>query len=111
MAKNPNKKNRSKKIVGIWLVLMFLFMTELFFYAWCRVQYIQEGYDITKANAQQDKLLALQQNLKIELARLKSPQRIENIAREQLGLIAPSIEQIIIMPLPFLEPDKHQGSS
>ncbi len=85
-------------MVGVWLTIMILFITELFFYTWCRVQYIQMGYDISEEADEQRSLLALQQNLRIELARLKSPKRIEKIARQRLGLITPSEEQIIVVP-------------
>ncbi len=40
----------------------------------------------------------MQDNLKIELARLKSPQRIAKIAREQLGLVTPTPKQTIVIP-------------
>jgi cell division protein FtsL len=40
----------------------------------------------------------MQDNLKIELARLKSPRRIARIARERLGLITPTPEQTILIP-------------
>jgi cell division protein FtsL len=42
--------------------------------------------------------LTVRQNLTIEMARLKSPDRIEKIAREQLGMQTPSPEQIIVIP-------------
>ncbi len=85
-------------MVTIWLTIMVLFIAELFFYTWCRVQHTQVGYDISAEADEQRSLLALQQNLKIELARLKSPERIEKIARQRLGLTAPTEEQIIIVP-------------
>ncbi len=85
-------------MAAIWLTIMVLFIAELFFYTWCRVQYTQVGYDISDEADGQRSLLALQQNLKIELARLKSPERIEKIARQRLGLMTPTEEQIIIVP-------------
>lgn len=85
-------------MTGVWLAIMILFIGELFFYTWCRVQCIQMGYDISEEVEEQRSLTSLHQNLKIELARLKSPARIEKIARQRLGLIAPSEEQIIVVP-------------
>jgi cell division protein FtsL len=43
-------------------------------------------------------LAAMQDNLKIELARLKSPSRIATIAKTQLGLITPTSKQMILLP-------------
>ena len=82
----------------LWLVLMGLFIGELLFYTWCRVQCVQVKYEISRATQRQQRLVALQDNLKIELANLKSPQRIATIAREQLGLITPTTKQMIPIP-------------
>jgi cell division protein FtsL len=77
---------------------MGLFIAELLFYTWCRVQSIQVRYEISELGANQERMVRLQDNLKIELARLKSPQRIAKIAREQLGLILPTNKQLILIP-------------
>ena len=77
---------------------MGLFIAELLFYTWCRVQSIQVRYEISELNAKQERMVRLQDNLKIELARLKSPQRIAKIAKQQLGLVAPTSKQLIVIP-------------
>jgi len=77
---------------------MGLFIAELLFYTWCRVQSIQVRYEISELAADRERTLKLQDNLKIELARLKSPQRIAQIATQQLGLVAPTSKQLIIIP-------------
>ena len=82
----------------LWLVLMVAFIAELLFYTWCRVQYVQIKYEITKATERRRQLVALQDNLKIEQANLKSPQRIATIARGQLGLITPTAKQTVSIP-------------
>ena len=80
------------------LIFMGLFIGELLFYTWCRVQSIQVRYEISELAADQDRLMMLQDNLKIELARLKSPQRIAKIAKERLGLILPTNKQLMLIP-------------
>ncbi len=95
--KNSGKKF-DRKAAGVWLIVMSFFLSELFSYTWCRVQFTRIGYDISKGAKKQQHLLALQRNLNIELARLKSPERIETIARQQLGLMTPTPEQVIILP-------------
>ena len=95
---NRKRKQRNPKTVMTCLVLMAVFIAELLFYSWCRVQSTQIKYDIAKQTQTVQQLSAMQDNLTIELARLKSPRRIAKIAREQLGLISPSAKQTIVMP-------------
>ena len=96
--KKKKKKARNPKILALSLVIMGLFITELLFYTWCRVQCIQTRYEISELKVKQQRLAAHQDSLKIELARLKSPKRIAKIAKQQLGLTAPTNKQLIIMP-------------
>ncbi len=98
MAVKPNKKNRPPQAVGIWLILLAVFISEMLLYTWSRVQCLRLGYGISSAIEKQRELQLLQNNLKIELARLKSPDRIVKIARERLGLIHPKPEQTIVVP-------------
>jgi len=98
MKKNTKARPRSLKSIAGYLLLLSIFVAELLIYTWCRVQYVQVGYQITKETAKQQQLLALQDRLKIEHARLKSPQRIAKIAREQLGLITPNPNQVVELP-------------
>jgi cell division protein FtsL len=96
--KRKRRQIRSLKSIGLWGALMAIFIVELLIYTWCRVQSTQVGYEITRAAEIQQERMTLQNNLKIELARLKSPERIIKIAREHLGLVVPKPEQTIVMP-------------
>ena len=98
MTRKTRKKKGDVKITGIWIIFMAVFIAELFLYTWCRVNYIDVGYEISKETKKQHELTALQNNLKIELASLKSPERISKIAKDQLGLKAPTKSQTIIIP-------------
>lgn len=98
MARKVQKKNGDVRITGIWIIFMAVFIVELFIYTWSRVNCIGVGYDITKETKKQHELIALQNNLKIELASLKSPERIEKIAKDQLGLRTPGKNQTIVIP-------------
>ena len=78
--------------------MVLILMGELLFYTWCRVQCIKTGYKITAEKKRNKELINLQKNLRVELANLKSPDRIGRIARERLGLIMPEPGQIIVIP-------------
>lgn len=90
----PARKTRT----GLLLVLMVLFFGEALFYAWCRVQCVNAGYGIDRETRRHQALLRVRNTLKIELARLKSPERIETIARSQLGLDRPNARQTVTLP-------------
>ena len=96
--KRKKGKKRNPKILAACLVFMGLFIAELLVYTWSRVQCIQVRYEISELAANQQRLVMLQENLKIELARLKAPQRIASIAKQQLGLVAPTSKQLIVIP-------------
>ncbi len=96
--KTPRSKKTGLKPAAIWSIIAIVFIAELFLYTWCRVQCVKTGYEITKETDKKLKLISLQNNLKVEIAHLKSPQRIARIATMQLGLIIPTPEKMIIIP-------------
>lgn len=98
MVKQAFEANRKFKITQIWLVIMMIFIAEFLAYTWCRVQCVKIGYEISKETNKQLKLVSLQNNLKIEFARLKTPERLTQIAQQKLELIMPSPDQIIVIP-------------
>ena len=95
---NTLKNIRKPNATGILIIFMTIFLSELLFFTWCRVQTIGTGYEISRETQRHQDLINFQNNLKVELARLKSPERIAKIAKNQLGLITPTQEQMIIIP-------------
>jgi hypothetical protein len=91
-------KVSSKRLTGTWVLILSLFMVELLFYTWCRVQCVEVGIAISQGREKAASLKSLQTSLKIELARLKAPERISYIARTELGLAMPEPEQMIVAP-------------
>ena len=96
--KSKSKKGTAKRMPWTWVLIMSLFIAELLFYTYCRVQCVQVGIAISTERSRQRELTALQNSLKIELARLKAPERISVIARKNLGLGMPDPAQIIMVP-------------
>lgn len=80
-----------------WIVLMMvivaLIIFQLMFYTWCRVQCRHIGYDISKEIHKFQKMNEWQNQLRIELEHLKSPERIAGIATTRLGFVMPSPHQ------------------
>ncbi|MDX9788403.1 MAG: cell division protein FtsL [Desulfobacterales bacterium] len=95
--KQSQRGSAYRKWTSIWILVMMVFISQLLIYAWCRVQNVRRGYEIMEVLAEQRRLLAVRETLKVELARLKSPGRIARIAREQFGLVSPGKQQTIDM--------------
>ena len=98
MKNRKKRKQRNPKVTIAFLALMLIFIGELLFYTWCRVQSVHLKYEIAGQTSRIRQLSAMQDNLKIEFARLKLPSRIAKIAKTQLGLISPTSKHTILMP-------------
>jgi cell division protein FtsL len=66
----------------------------IFVYAWQHFQCIQLSYQAESLKGQQAQLTELNQKLTLEVAGLRSPARIDEIARRQLGMTAPAAGQL-----------------
>lgn len=77
--------------------LLVLFMGSGIGYVWSNFEGTQIGYDLSRLKQDELELKELNQRLKVELATLKSPQKLEAAALA-LGLKEASPEQIIILP-------------
>jgi cell division protein FtsL len=97
-ADNHTTRAAKRRAAAFWVTVLSLFIAELLFYTWCRVQCVNTGYAITRESRQQEELKSLQNNLKIELARLKAPENIARMAREKLDMGMPDAHQIIVVP-------------
>jgi len=93
-AKQEGSLARNSLVIGLWVVMMGALIGELFFFAWCRVQFTRTGYELTTATTENRELHTDQRDLQIELERLKSPKRIEAKALA-LGLMMPTPEQTL----------------
>ncbi len=100
--KKGGKKKKKKRNLFTWkyLILTILSFSLVLFYVWERVGILKDGYKIRKRTERKNKLNEEKRLLRSEAAYLKSPQRLEKIARGELGLIVPtngkSIRRIVI---------------
>lgn len=63
-----------------------------------RVLVVDAGYRLSQAEARQRTLTRENDQLKLELATLRSPARLERLAREQLGMSMPRGPLVISLP-------------
>ena len=71
-----------------------------FLYAWQHFETIQLRYQLESLRSERAQAGELNQELKLEIAGLRAPERIDVIARRQLGLTAPVAGQVTPMELP-----------
>jgi cell division protein FtsB len=86
-------KGFNAKIMAFWMALLVIFIAQMLAYTWCRIQCVRLGYEISVQTDKYQELTAVQNKLKIEAERLKSPERIGKIATYQMGLVMPAPEQ------------------
>jgi cell division protein FtsL len=79
--------------IVVAIVLMFVALV----YVGLHIRMTQMEYDIAAALNTKENLLEEQKRLKLELAMLKAPQRIEDIARNKLQMSYPEAEQVIVL--------------
>jgi len=78
----PRRMLECARLVGMGLALACV----AFLYAWQHFQYIQLSYQVEQLKETRMQALELNQQLTLEVAGLKSPERIRAIAERELGL-------------------------
>jgi cell division protein FtsL len=63
-----------------------------------RVLVVDMGYRLSKAESESRSLTRENDRLKLELATLKAPSRLERLAREQLGMAMPAGSAVVALP-------------
>ena len=99
-----NEKSKTSKFhvtrrqVVVTLMMLICFMGTGIGYVWSNFERTQIGYDHSQLKKEEMRLEEINQKLKLELATLKSPQNLERLAIQKLGLGSPKPEQIILLP-------------
>ncbi|MBI2609370.1 MAG: cell division protein FtsL [Deltaproteobacteria bacterium] len=91
-----NRAPQFQKIIPS-LILMIFISCSLWFYAWTRIQVMSLHYSIVEVSKVEKEVLQQNQKLRLKLATLKSPSRIEFIAKNQLDLKDPVSTQVIYL--------------
>lgn len=87
---------RRPPLVHAFTFIAILLLVSLFF-VWSRLQVVNLEYNISSLESRVRDLSQETRRLRLEAASLRNPVRIEQVAREQLGLRLPTPEQIIIV--------------
>jgi cell division protein FtsL len=97
VVREPDAKNQREYLLVT--LLGALFVVVLLFYGWQHYQWIQYGYRIEEAEKIRERLTEMGRQLRVERASLRSVQRIDSVARTQLGMVAPTVDEVDFFPL------------
>ena len=71
-----------------------------------RVLVVGVGYELSRLEGENHELLRQNDELRVELAALKNPARLERIAREQLGMAPPPAGAVITLGSPARQAER-----
>jgi cell division protein FtsL len=86
----PNHMRECARVVSLGALIAL----GAFLYAWQHFETIQLRYQLESLRSERAQATELNQELKLEVAGLRAPERIDMIARRQLGLTAPVPGQV-----------------
>jgi len=106
---NVKRSAPNARRLPLMMILMGLTLMACFFLClWVRIYIIEIGYQLSATLENHERLLQENRKLRIERASLRSPSRIEDIARNRLGMVIPAGSQVVVLRLP---PGMQAGSS
>ena len=92
--KAVNLRNRR---VRLFCALLLLVLVMSLIYVWTRISVVQKGYEVSRLHKEVMALSQKKNKLEAEIAKLKSPARLENIARQKFGMRLPLGDEIIFV--------------
>jgi cell division protein FtsL len=88
---DPVKRRECFSLLGLCLLVFFSGLV----FAWQHFQCVQYGYRIEQLKTQKSTMEDWNHQLRLEHASLADPQRIDRLARKELGLASPGPDQVI----------------
>jgi len=103
IAAKPQTRGRVARTARRWRLALSVFLTAaliaiVLLHVWLRLQVVQLGYVLSTGSRLQSRLEQENRELKIELATMTSPDRLESLARRRLGLRSPEKGQVVVLP-------------
>jgi cell division protein FtsL len=86
-----------RSLVVVTIAVAAVFIACALFSVWAHHQVVSLGYEISQANQEEQELLQASMKLRLDVASLKSPNRIQETALRDLGFTNPQKDQLIIV--------------
>lgn len=77
------------------IVSLLVIIVIVLFYTWQRMEVLKISYEIDKLRNEKDELINKNKFLQVEVASLKSLDRVEKTSRHELGLVTPDKFEMI----------------
>jgi cell division protein FtsL len=101
VVKQPHYQGEEKSSYGVHytslLVIAFVLTAVALLYVWSHVNMTKLEYQVAEALSTKQRLLEEQKKLRVAVATLKAPQRIEVIARDRLHMVYPERGQVVVI--------------
>lgn len=96
----PARKGHARRRRSVFLIVVLVvgLVGLVWLHVWLRLQVVHMGYVLSTTSKLQSRLEQENRELKIELATMTSPDRLESLARRRLGLRQPEKGQVIVLP-------------
>lgn len=81
-----------------WVAFLGVVLTAaVVVYAWPHFEMIRLGYRMEELRERRDELVEVKHHLELQRATESDPARIESIAKNELGMVYPGPEQILVL--------------
>ncbi len=84
----PRGRSLRARALALFAVTLF-FTSAALAHVWVRLQVVRLGYQISQETDREKRLQQVHRKLQVERALLRSPERLERLARERLNLTMP----------------------
>jgi cell division protein FtsL len=84
-----------KSVLAKAVVIVLPVVSAALFYVWAEITTVRIGYLLSHASDSHRALLEVNRGLRIEVAALRAPERLEKLAIERFNLEPPRTEQVI----------------
>jgi cell division protein FtsL len=80
-----------------WTSACALLASAMLLHAWVRTCVTERGYALSRLSAEYRELWGEHERLQLRAAELKSPERIEELARTRLNMGPPPVDRVVVL--------------
>jgi cell division protein FtsL len=101
---DERRQRELRQSIAIGCVLVFV----LLFSAWQHFELIRHGYELEHMQRERAAEDEINRHLRLEIETLRAPQRIEKLATQQLGMVAPAAGEAVVIERTVQDSPKSQ---